>query len=39
MLCLKDDKLVVFRADENLEDEEQKKANCLNSFYLHDIVD
>ena len=32
MLCLKDDKLVVFRADEDLEDDEQKKANCLNSF-------
>ena len=25
VLCLKDDKLVVFRADEDLEDDEQKK--------------
>ena len=25
MLSLKDDKLVVFRADEDLEDDEQKK--------------
>ena len=32
MLSLKDDKLVVFRADEDLEDDEQKKTDCLNLF-------
>ena len=33
MPSLKDDKLVVFRADEDLEDDEQKKTNCLILFY------
>ena len=32
MPSLKDDKLVVFRADEDLEDDEQKKTDCLNLF-------
>ena len=38
MPSLKDDKLVVFRADEDLEDDEQKKTNCLNFFFICTIL-
>ena len=36
MLFLKDDKLVVFRADEYLEDEEQK--NKLSEFFFISMI-
>ena len=36
---LKDDKQEVLPAGADLVDDGQKKTNCLNFFYLHDIGD